>query len=528
MVPERRGKRCLVVLAAAAVFTGVASCAPPEPVGEDLPAQTAVGASDGGEVLDGGWIADMERGLESPAEPGGGAFDGGVVELPRGSESAEPDGENSDSDLDVEGMSVMEGEEPDGEIGGDGVDVELGSSEGVPDPEGSSLFRQPGELVGYPGLPGVVVGEGAGPLRREYSRWDALMGQVFDVCDYSGAATAVTGTVVGPGDEVSALAQHEISELQKRECGDGGEPGYAHVTWDGPGPVRASPREATEAVQDRPCLYGCGHNLGYGGMGLGYEAPHGMFAVDSPIDEMVVLWDSVAVSGDEVMGLVQNRSVTLFARAVKVALGDHHWLFPLTVQPGEVAPFVLNVEPVPELAELSEIEVSAIMSSQPDLSRALYRYFPVTVVVSFDRYSIPVTLADPVNALNLAALNLPLDEEDWIRYWFTGVSLVEPNSHPGTGAAREQVFEDMRAYLGFLDGHGKVFAVHRLTPLDITSDPTSAVTQLPIIDDDGRRSFDFELEFFWLADSKYDELEVKHVLLVGAAGPSTEQLVDAS
>ena len=520
--------RCLVVLVAA-VFGGVGSCAQAEPVDEGPGPELAVGASDGGHVLDGDWISDMERGLESPAELVGDVLDGGVVELPRDSESAEPDGEMSDDDLVVEGMGVFGNEEPGSEIGGGGVVVDLsGGSEGVSDPGGSSLFRQPGELVGYPGLPGVVVGKGAGPLRREHSRWEALMGQVFDVCDYFGAATAVTGTVVGPGDEVSVLAQHEIAELQKRECGGGGEPGYAHVTWDGPGPVRGSPREATEAVQDWPCLYGCGHNLGYGGMGLGYEAPHGMFAVDSPTDEVVVLWDSVAVSGGEVMGLVQNRSATLFARSVEVTLRDHSWTFPLTVQPGEVAPFVLGVEPVPELADLSEIEISAIMSVRPDLSRALYRYFPFTSVVSVDRNSVPDALANRVHALNLAALELPLDEEDWFRYWFTGVSLVEPNSHPGAGLAREQVFENIQAYLSFLDGHGRVFAVHQLTPIDITSDPTSAVTQLPIIEDDGQRIFDFDLEFFWPADSKYDELDVQHVLLIGAAGPSTEQLVDVS
>ena len=38
-------------------------------------------------------------------------------------------------------------------------------------------FGQPTELVGYPGVPGAVVGVGAGPLRSEHSPWEALMGE---------------------------------------------------------------------------------------------------------------------------------------------------------------------------------------------------------------------------------------------------------------------------------------------------------------------------------------------------------------
>ena len=198
---------------------------------------------------------------------------------------------------------------------------------------------------------------------------------------------------------------------------------------------------------------------------------------------------------------------------------------------------MLDVEPVPELEELSEIEVSAAMSSeivsQPDLSRSLYRYFPFTAVESWAWDSPWLAndgelLANPANALNLAALDIPLHEGDLIRYWMTGVELVEPNSHPGAGVAREQVFEDIRAYLSFIDEHGKVFAVHQLTPLDTSSDPTRPLTQMPIIGDNGRRGYDFFLEFLWLADSQYDDLGVQTVLLIGAAGPSIERLGDMS
>lgn len=52
---------------------------------------------------------------------------------------------------------------------------------------------------------------------------------------------------------------------------------HAHVTWDGFGPARASPEEATDAAQQAAgCLYGCGHSLGFGGEELGYRAPSGL------------------------------------------------------------------------------------------------------------------------------------------------------------------------------------------------------------------------------------------------------------
>ena len=517
------GMRCVVV--SVVVFVGVVGCARSQPVGERTVVQPASGSSEVGPVVDDGGIGGVEGGVEATAEPDGGS-DGGVVEGV-GSEvgAVVDDGRVAGVESGVEGTA-----EPDG--GSDGRVVE----EEVSGLGGSGGFRQPGELVGYADRPGVLVGEGAGPLRRERSRWEAVMGGVFDVCDDFEAAAAVSGEVNGPGDEMLSFVERGIAKLRAGSC-DGGLSSYTHVTWDGPGPVMASPGEATEAVQQWTCLYGCGHNLGYGGMGLGYEAPHGMFAVDVAVDEVVVLWDSVALSGGKVLGLVQNRSAALFARAVTVTLHGHSWVFPLTVQPGEVAPFVLEAEPMIEQEQLSEIKVSAAMSPEPDFSRALYRYFPFTTVESFpwesyfvanDSPNVMDELADPALALNLAALDFPLSEGDWVRYYFTGVELVEPTSHLAAGVAREQIFEEMRGYVSFIDEHGKVFAVHQLTPLIIVDDGARPLTQFPSVWEDGSRIYDFTLEFFWLAGSRYDELEVETVLLIGAVDSSAMPPRDSS
>ena len=62
----------------------------------------------------------------------------------------------------------------------------------------------------------------------------------------------------------------------------------------------------------------------------------------SPRDEVAVLGDSVLVRDRVVRGLVQNMSERMFARDVAVSVDAKRWEFPLTVQPGEVAPFVIE------------------------------------------------------------------------------------------------------------------------------------------------------------------------------------------
>jgi len=525
VAPERRGARSAVLVAVALV--GVVSCAQPEPVGEPPAAQPTAQASDGGGIVDGGSVPDPVVGPEAAAEPDGGeTVDGGSVPDPEG--GLEATVEPSDGDPDG-GEGVWEatvepsGVDPDG---GEGV-LEGGSGSG-----GSGRFRQPGELVGRPGVPGAVVGEGAGLLRSEHSPWEVVMGEVFDVCD-PGFVPLIIDRMVGSG---YGLAELYVPVNLKLEgylwnwCGSGGTPRdgmprYAHMTWRGPGPARLSPEEATDAVQEVACLYGCGHNLGGGGMQLGYEAPHDVFAVDAPVDEVVVLWDSVAVRDGELLGLVQNRSAALFAREVTVTLGEHGWVFPLTVQPGEVAPFVLGAGSVSVLPERSAVEVSAALSPQPDLSRSFFGdifTFQTLHSSAWETSLFSRFLAEGGFGPNVAAVDdLPPDPDVWVREWQIRVDLVEPNSHPGlvgASAVEDLVIEDMRAYLTFLDEHRRVFAVQRLIPDSAWTDLTDPL-RLPFIDSDGSRYYDFDLDFYWLADSEYDTRWT--VMHVGGAGPWT-------
>jgi len=57
-----------------------------------------------------------------------------------------------------------------------------------------------------------------------------------------------------------------------------------------------------------------------------------VFAVEAPVDEVVLLWDTAALRGGELLGLVQNSSAALFARRVTVTWGEQESVFALTLQ----------------------------------------------------------------------------------------------------------------------------------------------------------------------------------------------------
>ncbi len=362
------------------------------------------------------------------------------------------------------------------------------------------------------------------------------MGDVLEVCD-ADAVAAMFEKVVRVADPPSSdlyLMGLKIADFQDGECGGDRGRLYVHLTWRGFGPARGSPEEATEAVQEGACLYGCGHNLGYGGQLLGYEAPYGAFAVEAPVDEVVLLWDSVALRGGEMLGLVQNMSAELFAREVTVRWGGRESVFALTLQPGEVAPFVLDAAGSSVLPEPSEVEVSAALSPQPDLSRSFFADFPFGALHSsyWDVGWVQQQMADPDFGANWAPLDPSLGPGDEVnmREWNISVELVAPESHPDVVAGLEDlVVEEMRAYLTFLDGHGRVFAVHRLVPENGWADPDEPLRGLPVRDEDGNLQYngmgeliyDFGLEFYWAADSEYDPIEVEAVLHIGGAGPWT-------
>ena len=94
------------------------------------------------------------------------------------------------------------------------------------------------------------------------------------------------------------------------------------------------------------------------------------------VDEVRVLPDSVAVGNDGTLrGLVRNWSRTLWAYGTVVGAGEGEWAWPLSIQPGELAPFEITDWGGPADAALIDFSVTTEMSGDVDLSRAWWGWW---------------------------------------------------------------------------------------------------------------------------------------------------------
>ena len=230
----------------------------------------------------------------------------------------------------------------------------------------------------------------------------------------------------------------------------------------------------------------------------------GEYLVESPRDEVVVLVDSVLVRDGVLRGFVQNLSEKLFARGVTVSVDGKKWVFPLTVQPAESVPFVVEGYEGPVDPDLINFDVAAEFVADPDPRRSFYVE------------GLPGHWAEPLAGLRIwvpdYAGELPpegtSDEdladytgwsglEDWFRYYETQVELRVPDSHPSIAdSVMGQTINDLEAFLTRLDREGRVFDVRELVPYarfsvgeheeHYRSEPRP-VERLPF--NDGRQSF---------------------------------------
>ena len=124
--------------------------------------------------------------------------------------------------------------------------------------------------------------------------------------------------------------------------------------------------EAERAERERTGLPRNVDGFGFvSSLGLGQGEPFGVvFApFDAPVDEVRVLSGTVAVSGGVLRGLVRNWSRHLVGvRGHCDSRGACAFEWPLSVQPGEVAPFEIGGWDGPTDAGLIDIDVTAELS----------------------------------------------------------------------------------------------------------------------------------------------------------------------
>lgn len=219
--------------------------------------------------------------------------------------------------------------------------------------------------------------------------------RVFDMCDEADAYEAMTGESHGPGALMPAhrfrfLLEHR-SGLDCAAAADENPIGGRYAIRDYLDDLSLSFFATTsEAVREgarlaefqRALLEADRHTDSASG---GYHTPSHLGGAepypaiefppaDRPLDRVEVIVESVSVRDGVLRGLVRNRSRELWAYGATVTAGESSWQWPLSIQPGETAPFEIAAWTGLDDPARIEFEIAAEMSPEVDLSRAVYVY----------------------------------------------------------------------------------------------------------------------------------------------------------
>lgn len=261
-----------------------------------------------------------------------------------------------------------------------------------------SVFGEADIAIGAPNDPEslrVWLGprDAPGALWKQYGIAGEGVGRVLDVCVREEAYAGIGGRVLAPGEPISGKELLFIRDRQRSANCLGSEPGGTRSRWFyltelGKSPYFDTRAEAQQWRQDQrdasrntlPYLaWPFGVNVEASGLKIAYSD------IDDPIDEVRVLADSVNIRNGALRGAVRNWSRHLWAYRVVVSAGGREWAWPLSIQPGEAAPFEFDDWDGPADPAQIQIDVGAHMSVQADISRSIeinglpYRYEYISV-----------------------------------------------------------------------------------------------------------------------------------------------------
>ena len=202
----------------------------------------------------------------------------------------------------------------------------------------------------------------------------------------------------------------------------------------------------------------------------GNSGPFGVefSSADAPLDEVRVLAETVAVADGVLRGLVRNWSRHLWAYGVTVNSSGHGFVWPLSIQPGEIAPFEIYGWDGPTDPSEIRFAVTADMSWHTDPSRALDRRSSGVSrlwVGALARRTMPSAVRDRYRHVT-ADTALGSISEGTIS-WEVAPIEGPPGSHPSLADDLETlVIEDLRAYGAVFDRAGRVVEVGPAEILD--------------------------------------------------------------
>ena len=196
---------------------------------------------------------------------------------------------------------------------------------------------------------------------------------------------------------------------------------------------------------------GFGHSGWFGGSD-GYGIRY------SPVDEVGVVAGSVSVLDGALRGLVRNRSRTLWAYGVRVRAGGRSWSWPLSVQPGEVAPFEFDDWDGPANGAGIGFEVDAELSNDADLSRS-FEFLPLFESTDGSREDFSGWLPADLDG------ELAVDAPRALTVALVPMSSEFEVSHPSLGGLwAPGVIESLRGFVAQVDPDGRVAEVSAITP----------------------------------------------------------------
>ena len=364
----------------------------------------------------------------------------------------------------------------------------------------------PGSVPGLPdGVP-VVVSEGGGPdagapgsdsgyggllLLPDPGPFVAVAGEVLDLCDPYTALYLHMQRPLAPGEEPT---QDEIIGAaiiaSEAECDEPGGARYVYMTqWAQIMQPQPTPQQAVEwrkqRLRENTQWFRensrTGMRRSHGGHLLGFNdnsnSNNRVFPWEEQ-DSIVVLFDTVSLQDDTVRGMVHNLSRTQYARHVVVAAtpppgSDNRqggpettklvWRWPLTVQPGERAPFEIQGWTQTRPPSTEELAVTASMSPTPDIKRS----FAVSVFEA--RTPLRMVVDNgwfprlwPESTWTPEQIEEWAQREPWseVHHYVASAGLIAPDSHPELAdQVMSQRIQDARMFISFSDNDGKVTEV---------------------------------------------------------------------
>lgn len=327
------------------------------------------------------------------------------------------------------------------------------------------------EIVPVPGLERVRVPQSdddiKGPLfwTPRYA-YDGLYGyEISDLCNIRDVPLAARFLLHLDREPTGRQVLWLQSLVDQADCGDADEIGDGRwlLIEDGPFPevvgvYRSYDGARSVIVGEEP-----DDQLRLGRVVLGFfsyvdqvplETGIRFGADDSVADEVRVLQETVSVSDGVLRGLVRNWSRTRWAYAMTVHVGDQEYRWPLSIQPGELAPFEIEISDGPDETVDLEITIEAEMSNDADWSRA-WGAWPTWEYYILDH---PGWLHPPQEALTA----LPPNKTS---FRHLGAVRQTPVSHPSLhGELADGVGFDLLALAAHLDADGGVADVESIVP----------------------------------------------------------------